>query len=132
MKKKTEKSVKSKKKLGRPSTYNPKYPDQMIKFFEDRVDKPKDMPTLTKFAMELGIHPDTITDWGAKFPPFFRAIKRCKKIQEEVLIQNGLSSRYNTAFTIFCMKNLHGWKNEQQADNNQEIKIVISKEDQDL
>jgi len=48
-----------------------------------------------------------------KYPDFSDAYKRAKELQKQILITNGLLGLYAPAFTIFTMKNICGWRDEQ-------------------
>lgn len=48
-------------------------------------------PTLTKFAIKIGISPRTISNWRAEFPEFDEACEFCENIFEDVLDERALS-----------------------------------------
>lgn len=133
--KKTKQSQpKKESNFGRPTKYDPKYCEEIVDFFENapltqeyrettasggkavEVIKTKcaEMPTFINFALKIGVDTDTLLNWSKEHQDFFGAYKRCKKIQENWLTQNGLQSNVNTAFGIFVAKNVLGWRDKTE------------------
>jgi len=122
--------------FGRPTKYNPDYCEQIIKFFNrtpftavldqdgnpcfDKNGKPVLMPcalpTLSGFAISIGVHQETLLNWTHKHEDFFEAYKLAKTMQEEILVQNGLAGNYEKAFSIFLAKNITGMKDYKQIE----------------
>ncbi len=75
-----------------------------------------DLPYFSEFAEKLGVHLDTLENWGAAHPEFAEAYARCKKLQEHYLVLNALHGRYNASFAIFTAKNLFGWRDTQDLE----------------
>ena len=133
-----------KKKVGRPTKYDRKYCRELIKFFsvdatrvvEDMRKLSADggsasiikrrvsneMPTFAKFARKIGVNQDTLHEWKKKHEEFSESYKQAKELQEEFLINIGLSGVTNASFVIFAMKNICGWRDEK------DLKIKAQKE----
>lgn len=121
---------------GAPTKYDPKYCEEIMKFFDiqphfetpvtttykDGTTKeeikllPSDLPTLAGFAVKLGVHRDTINQWSKDYPEFSDAIKRAKECQENILITNGLQGLYAQPFAIITTKNVLGWRDKSDTD----------------
>lgn len=132
------KKTQAKKPTGRPTKYNQKYCKEIVAYFDvdaTRIveDMRRDgsiterrvantMPTFTKFARKINVNTDTLAEWRKKHQEFSEAYKRCKELQEEFLINIGLSGVTSASFVIFTMKNICGWRDEK------DLKIKAQKE----
>lgn len=133
-----------KKKTGAPSKYKEEYCQQIVEFFDkepyepvqikvenldgEMVDsvavnkaglpilKPCQLPTLEGFAKSIGVHRETLLNWGKEFTEFFDAIKKAKEIQREILVQNALVGAYDKTFSIFFAKNNTDMNDRGNAD----------------
>lgn len=125
------------KKLGRPTKYKEKYCEEIVKYFKEKCEpiKSKDKdgkevlkpasrpPTLYGFAANIGVCIDTIHEWGQKHDAFSDAVKRCKAIQAQFVIEGGMSGDTNTAFSIFMMKNNFNWSDKVQQEVNTRVTL---------
>lgn len=128
-------SVPTKHAGGRPSKYDPKFCQEIIKFFDiprtkqeierevthpdGRIEKfykqvPNDLPLFTSFAHSLGVTRDCLNDWVNKYHEFAVAHKRAQDLQESILIDNTMRSRYAQPFAIFTAKNLLKWTDRHE------------------
>jgi len=119
---------------GRPSKYEPKFVDQLYKYFdieahfetpviETRKDGstkesikfiPSDLPTKAGFAKSIKISRDTLYEWERVHPEFKEAMAFAEVCQEHILIQNGLKGLYNPIFAVNTAKNVLGWRDKQE------------------
>ena len=124
---------------GRPTKYDPKYCDEIIRYFDVQpyqeivvttVSKrgvechttkrfANDLPLLSSFAAHIGVHRDTIHQWTKDHTEFSDAIARAKDAQQHVLITNGLLGLYNSSFAVFAATNILGWRNHVKAKTTQ-------------
>ncbi len=135
--------------VGRPTKYNSKYCDDIIKFFDiephfetpvtitykDGSTKeeiklmPSDLPTLAGFAVKIGVHRDTINSWSKEHKEFSDSIKRAKECQENILVTNGLQGLYAQPFAIMASKNILNWRDKQDVTSDDKkvepIKIMF-------
>ena len=133
-----------KKKVGRPTKYDQKYCRELIKFFSVNATRvvedirklsvdggdsgiiqrrvANEMPTFAKFARKIGVNQDTLHEWKKKHKEFSESYKQAKELQEEFLINIGLSGVTSASFVIFAMKNICGWRDEK------DLKIKAQKE----
>ena len=125
---------KPKNKGGRPSKYNKKYCEEIIKFFDvehvrvitetittkkgDIIEKEKEvanpLPTIEAFAHSIKVNKSTIHEWVKKYPEFSNAYKNAKDLQLNMWIQNSMMNLYAQPFTIFAGKNMFGWRDKQE------------------
>lgn len=125
---------------GRPTDYNPKYCEEIIEFFDkepweetENGRVPCKLPTLARFAVDRGVCRETVWNWSQTHPEFFNAIKRAKAIQEDLLVQNGLTALYDKTLSIFCLKNLSDWKDKKEVEHSGEgISLSITNNDSAL
>jgi hypothetical protein len=124
---------------GRPSKYDPKFCEEIVKFFDvpksvrvvkaeitgkndysktEYEDKPNPLPTFSKFARSVGICHDCITDWAKIHPEFTEAYNVAKELQKEFLMDNGLAGLYPPASFIFTAKNITDMKDKTDVDVN--------------
>jgi len=121
------------KKPGRPSTYKPEYPQQLIKFFnsfeltkqiikkyttkngtiiEEPIERSNKIPTFQAFARSIETTSETLEEWAKKNVEFAEAYSRAKDIQKEFIFQNTLSGLYDSKFAQFFAKNCLGMKDQ--------------------
>ena len=140
-----------KNSVGRPSKYKKEYCQQMIDFFlvpiSTRMDKQtvsagknvhsqeeesSELPMFMDFAIEIGVCFDTLNEWTSKHQDFSEAYKKCKKIQERIIVKNGIKGRYNTTMSIFMLKCNHGYRETQQVEHSGQINLNVDKDDLEL
>lgn len=135
MKKQNTKPTKKIKKrpVGRPSTYKKKYAQMMIDYFSidpfelDETGKRRGVrfPTLERFAVNIGVFVDTLSDWAnaklrdgitPKHPEFLRALRQCKSLQKDILVANGLDGNYASNFATFVAINFTDMVDKSEID----------------
>lgn len=98
---------------GRPSKYDPKYCEEIVKYFsiepydvwgEKKV--PNDLPLFCGFAASINVSRDTLLEWTKKHDEFSGAYNKCKELQKNILVVNGLLGLYNSGFAQFTAKNI--------------------------
>lgn len=135
----------TKKPVGRPTKYNPKYCQEIIEFFnvepyrevvseriisqdgkEKEIKKTvaNDLPLLSAFAHSIGVNQDSLHEWARVHPDFSEALKKAKEKQEDILVTNGLKNNYAQPFTIFAMKNICGWRDTQHVESDALTEIL--------
>jgi hypothetical protein len=123
---------------GRPSEYDPKYCDEIVKFFEVEPFERKTgidangviveryqtntFPTLERFASKIGVVAITLRHWAEERdsegnlvrPEFFHAYSRARDLQAANMIEGGMAGTYSGAFTVLAAKNLIAWRDKQE------------------
>lgn len=124
-------------KIGRPTKYDPSYPDDLIAWFDvdpfrklvDQNGKeylmPNRFPTLAGWCGKMRISRECLHEWVRVHPAFSDAYKICKELQEEKLAQGALSGAYATAFSVFTAKNVLGWRDKQPDEVVEQKPIEI-------
>lgn len=122
--------------IGRPTEYKEEFVEDIIKYFdvepfevrtithtkrngeswETEEDVANPLPTLAGYAAKTGVHRDTLHEWSKKYPDFSDAIRRCKEMQYNMLVANGLKGLYAQPFAVFTAKNILGWTDRQETD----------------
>lgn len=136
---------------GRPTKYKEEYCKQIIEFFNrplwekkkisilDRgrmvlkdVEVPCQLPTIERFALNLGVHKDTVYEWAKEHKNFSDALCVAKQAQQEILIQHGLNGHYKEGFAKFVAVNFTDMKEKVQQEINSQMNIVIDSDDSNL
>lgn len=120
---------------GRPTKYDPKFVRELEEFFSRPAYEEKtitirrkdgsteerqelvacEFPTLAEFAVNIGVHRDTLHQWAKDHPEFSDAYQRAKAHQERILVSNGLTGRYEQPFAIFTAKNVLNWRDKSEV-----------------
>jgi hypothetical protein len=107
-------------KVGRPSEYRPEYCEDILEYFNKALYKSQDskswgkeskelndFPTFQYWtAVKIGITIQTMHNWAKAHPEFMEALERCKKIQENMLLNGALSRAYDSSFAKFIMNSI--------------------------
>lgn len=121
-------------KRGRPTIYTDDLPQRLRDYFDvpaNEIEESFDelggirkkvvanvMPTLAGFCCMVKIHRDTLVEWAKKYPDFSVAVKEAKDHQERILVENGLAGATPPAMTIFILKNLAGYRDQQSIEHS--------------
>lgn len=142
--------AKKKRKVGKPSIYNSSYGDSLVEFFsvtpilyKDITITHKDGSSVDKTEMEaaptpyfkewlakVGINRVTMLEWTKKHAEFGNAYKRAKEMQREFIMECALKGVHNSTFSIFMMKNLCRWQDEDDRNwrSEEEVKHTVEGE----
>jgi len=75
------------------------------------------LPSKGGMARYLGVARDTLYDWASKYKDFSDVMEELGSIQEEMLINNGLSGGYNSTITKVLLTK-HGYREGQDITSN--------------
>ena len=115
----------ARKDEGRPTKYDPKYCDLLIKYFDIEFSREKEIlhtgkggsewtdykivPNtirfLKRFADSIGIPRQTLYKWEKENKEFRDALTRAREMREEMIAANALEGLYNPQFSMFYLKN---------------------------
>lgn len=125
---------------GEPSHYRSEYIGLMYEFFdrdpwevvEDAKGTPRMMPkdklpTMQRFARQIGYSTDTLQKWADKFPEFGAAYAECKEMQKAFIMESG-GLTLNGGFAAFMLRCNHGMRDEapkEEAPDDTITEIVI-------
>ena len=113
-------------KGGGVSKYDPKYCDMLLDYFfnaqpsigvrktfyangaikseEEYVIAPE-LPTLQKFATDIGVTYKCLNDWSMKHVEFGEVYTRAREYQNHLVLSNGMAGRYNPALAKLWLEN---------------------------
>lgn len=80
-------------------------------------------PTFIRYALSIWVDDDTIQERWKEHKEFSVSIERCKRIQEAILLENGLQWTYNSHFAQFVLKNNHWYKDKKEVDHSWELTL---------
>lgn len=125
-----------KSKGGRPSKYRPEFCQEIINFFDVEHTTMKtfqsfrkdgsvvtitrevanQLPTFERFAVNCGVHTDTLVEWTKVHEEFSVAYKTAKHLQKEMLNDLALRGFYNPTYTQFVAKNITDMKDKTEQE----------------
>ena len=122
-------------KAGRPLEYSQEYIDNARVYLDSCIDTFADkesdikasvkIPTKGGLAVHLGVARETLYDWSRKYPEFSDIMEQLGAIQEERLINNGLSGSYNSTIAKVLLTK-HGYREGiDQTTNDKDLPIPI-------
>ena len=108
---------------GRPTDYTDDFPDKLIEYFSQATSD--SFPTMAGFAISIGKCRTTLHDWATKrnedgslvYPEFSYVYGRAKDYQENLLVPNALSGKFNPAFSAFFAKNHLDYSDKRELDH---------------
>lgn len=127
--------------------YDDKYCDAIIKYFaepqheivyersyykdgtvksEKPIILPPKFPTFEMFAASIGVTPQTLINWGEKYPRFLIAYERAKTMQLGIAKANGVTKMYDSNFTKFVLVNDHGMSDKQAIEQTQDKPFEVN------
>jgi hypothetical protein len=119
--KKETKKLKVPKRAPRPgeggqSKYKPEYCQEMLEYFNRGLYKESkgfnkkelnDLPTFQYYSAVIrNITQQTILNWAEEHKEFREVYQKCKKIQENILVQGGISRAYDPGFVKFILNSV--------------------------
>lgn len=81
------------------------------------------IPTIEGLAIYLQINRDTLYDWAEKNNDFSDILDEVKKQQASMLINLGLSGKYNSTITKLMLSK-HGYTEKTEVDQNIKAEIT--------
>ena len=102
--------------MARPTKYNQEIVDQSYQYINDYELHGDEIPSIEGLAEVLGLHRDTLYDWARQESKEFSDIlgKLLQK-QRKVLINKGLSNKFNSAITKLVLGK-HGFHDKMDQD----------------
>ena len=109
---------------GRPTKYTPDMIDRLEGYMRNCQD---DLPSKAGFAIFVGVHVNTMDNWGRKYPEFLWALERLHTLQHAELLDKGLAGEYNSTICKLLLINNHGYgkrRDTTSRDTPIEPKVV--------
>lgn len=108
-----------------------KYTDTVINDFADKLsawwDEDPNRYWLKDFAIENGLHSQSLSEFANKSEKFSEALKRSKEIQESRLVKMGFDKSKNCTMAIFALKNVAGWRDHENETQLTETELIQTK-----
>ena len=124
------KPKKSRKGIGgRPSKYNPELLRKAKEYLDTYQDKGHKMPTLAGLSLAIGINKETAQVWSKdkNKRQFSVLCDRIRMIQEQLLLDNGLDSTWNSNITKLVLSK-HGYHDNPQGNQaNTGITVQVNR-----
>lgn len=115
--------IKLKNKGGRPKKYSEvELLERKINEYFEMCDEKGKPYTITGLCLYLDIDRATLLRYEER-EEFRNTIKRAKNKIENYVEENSLLGKLNPTVSIFNLKNNFGWKDKQEIETNQNIKI---------
>lgn len=115
--KKKEPKTKKPAKPGRPSKYKPEFCDIMVDMAEQGKSR-------VQCAVAIGVHRDTLYEWGEKHEAFSDALKKSRDLAESYwenkineMMENGELVQ-TSPMMMFYMKCRFGWRDRDASQVN--------------
>jgi len=96
-----------KNKGGRPSKYSMEVYKTLDIYLKGKKEA-GELPTVTGFAIALGINEDTLYEWAKHHTRLSETLKDIMTLQKDYLLQNSLNGTKKEATSIFLLKANHG------------------------
>ena len=123
---------------GRPPTYDQELVEKARVYLAQCIDESFDrggerpqhalkvkIPTKGGLAVYLGVARETLFDWAKKYQEFSNIMEQMGAVQEERLINNGLSGDYNPTIAKVLLTK-HGYREGiDQTTNDKDIPTPI-------
>ena len=130
---------------GRPTKYKPEYCDRLIAFFdvepfrEDEIEhlrKDGDvsyvelkrfanrLPTLRRFAREIGVSWRTVYNWKETKEEFLHALEEAEQIRQDFVNENGLNGIYNSAYAKFWAINMTKMRDRVETEVTGNVRLT--------
>jgi hypothetical protein len=112
-------------RTGRPTKYDKTILTKADAYFADPSIAGDNIATIAGLCVYLDVSRDTIYEWKEKHADFSDTIKRGEKHQERQIV-NLLTDRDRfTAGSIFVAKNVLGWRDKQEVQQDTNVTYVI-------
>lgn len=128
---------------GQPTKYRQEYNEEALKYFDidayyetpvttttkdgQVVEKMKlianDFPNIAGLARRLKVDRETLYEWAKVHPEFSNTLNKCRSMEADILVTNGLKGLYSQPFAIMAAKNIIGWRDKQDVEHSGGITV---------
>lgn len=106
--------------MARPRTLDPvKMAQDINKYVEDH-----DLPFVASICTDLDINNDSLHRLAKECEELSDALKKASRKCESMILQRGLTGRYNGSVSIFLLKN-YGWTDKQPEETDSKIEVSL-------
>lgn len=82
------------------------------------AERPNSIPSISGLALHLGVHRETLYNWGKKHCQFFDTLETLKQKQEHFLEYHGLTRGYDSSFAKFLAINVTKYKDKVETTHS--------------
>lgn len=120
MKRKQKKQEKQKKKMGRPTKYDPAFILDIDQYLLTTGKEQMHLPKIESYALRIDVNEDTLNEWGKKYPEFSVALDKIRKRQKEQLVDDGIygGKEVNATIIKLLLQNNHGMRERNDITTN--------------
>ena len=93
---------------------------------EIEEDVPNDLPSLVGLALHLGVHRETLYNWGNANPKFFDTLEVLKQKQKQFLLHHGLNRNYDSSFAKFVAINMTDMKEKVETESEIDVTVNVT------
>lgn len=118
--------------FGCPVKYRPEYCDALVAYFTrdswdisydakgtGKVLPTEKLPTLVRWARDIGVGMRTVRDWVHRYPEFAQAHEIAMELQKSYIMECG-GITMNSAFAMFMLRCNHGMQEPKREEDEQE------------
>jgi hypothetical protein len=93
---------------GQPTKYNGTLPER-VDLFIQQCKQTEKLPTHAGLAVFLGISKASVANYSKQYPEFLESLGKLNATQEEMLVNRGLKSEYNSTICKLMLSSNHGY-----------------------
>jgi hypothetical protein len=97
---------------GRPTKYTPDMVDRLEGYMRNCSDE---LPSKSGFAIFVGVHVNTMDNWGRRCPEFLWALRRLHTLQEMEFLNKGLIGEYDSTICKLILSRNHGYRERRDT-----------------
>lgn len=102
--------------MGRPPAYNESVQEQADYYVYNWQEIGDKLPSRVGLCCYIGIHKSTSYEWEKIYPDFSDSLRAIDALQEQTLLNNGVSGAFNSTITKLVLAN-HGYHEKKEVDH---------------
>ena len=103
-------------RMGRPTEYNESVQEKADYYVYNWAELGENLPSRVGLCCYIGIAKSTSYEWEKSYPDFSDSLKAIDALQEQVLLNNGVSGKFNPTITKLVLNN-HGYHEKKEVDH---------------
>ena len=101
---------------GRPSEFTKEIKVKTADYLKECLENNK-VPSIARLAVTLNVSKNSLYNWGEQDPEFLNTLDQLKQIQEAMLLENGLTGKYNATIVKLMLAN-YGYRDRQDITSD--------------